>query len=88
MGKEERATKKVQEIGKYNVKITLIFMRPSDGNIMMEAIPCKTWVHAGDFLALTLFDGTLRLVCLKNYMGFNVNELNPEEFTSDGEQKN
>jgi hypothetical protein len=88
MGKEARESKKIQEIGKYNVKITLLFMRPNDGNMMTEAIPCKTWVHSGPFLALTLFDGTLRLVNLSRYMGFSVNELNLEEFKEDGEQEN
>lgn len=85
MGREERETKKVQEIGKFNVKITLLFMNPS-GELMQEEIPCRTWIHQGPFLALTLFDGTLRVVCLQLYMGFSINELDPEEFKREEEE--
>ncbi len=77
MGKEERANKEQSQVGKYNVCITLLFMKP-DGNMVVEPINCKTWMHAGQFLALTLFDGTLRIVCLEQYHGFNVNLLSEE----------
>ncbi len=63
MGKEERESKKVQEIGKYNVKITLIFMG-AQSKMLQEVIKCKMWIHAENFLAVTLFDGTLKIVCL------------------------
>lgn len=87
MGKEAEAKKKLQEIGKYNVRISLLFMGP-DGRMMMEAIPCKTWQQVQNYLALTLFDGTLRVVCLDQYHGFSVSELDMDEFKSDGEKEN
>jgi hypothetical protein len=46
---------------------------------MQERINCKTWNHAGPFLALSLFDGTVRIVCLQQYHGFNISPITQED---------
>lgn len=77
MGKESREREEQETIGKYNVCITLLFM--TDEGFMQEAINCKTWNHAGNFLALSLFDGNLRVVCLERYNGFTISPIKQEE---------
>lgn len=76
MGKEERAKKERQEIGKFNVCVTLLILTPN--GLMSEPINCKSWNHAGNYLALDLFDGTMRIVCLNQYHGFSISPINDD----------
>jgi hypothetical protein len=78
MGKEEKERVSQETIGKYNVCITLLF-RNENMEFMQERINCKTWNHAGPFLALSLFDGTVRIVCLQQYHGFNISPITQED---------
>jgi hypothetical protein len=77
MGKESRDREGQETIGKYNVCITLLFA--GEEGMMQESINCKTWNHAGQFLALSLFDGTIRIVCLEQYHGFIISPIKHEE---------
>ena len=81
MGKEARENKEIQEVGKYNVRIILLFMG-AEGDMMQEVVDARTWMHAGLFLALNLFDGTLRCVCLNQYHGFSVSAIPPHDLES------
>lgn len=77
MGKESRGRESQEAIGKYNVCITLLFKNAQD-MFMQEKINCKTWNHVNQFLAIQLFDGTLRIVCLDKYHGFTISPIDPE----------
>ena len=76
MGAEARA----KQVGKYNVCVTLVYL--INNYFVQESIDCKTWNHLGVFLALELFDGTLRVINLRMYHSFTISSIE-----SDGMKK-
>lgn len=77
MGREEADKKARQTLGKYNVTVKLVFMTPQ--GFMEEKINCRTWNHAGTFLALELHTGQLRVVNLRQYHGFTVSNMDEDD---------
>lgn len=78
MGKESREREETEAVGRYNARVTLLFIPVGEDYMKEETVLCKQWVHAGPFLALTLFNGTLRIVCLQQYHGFTVNAIDQQ----------
>lgn len=76
MGRESAIKKEKQALGKYDVCIKLSFLTPQ--GFMEEKVNCKSWEHAGMFLALELFSGHLRVVNLRQYHGFTVTTLDED----------
>ena len=56
-----------QKVGAYNVKVKIVDI---NGNI--QEINAIRWLHNGDYLALSIADDNLMLVCLRNVYSFNV----------------
>lgn len=81
MGKEERAKKEVERLGKFNVRVTLALL--TNQGVATETINCRTWNHSGNFLGLELYDGSLRVVCLANYHSFTVANLDPDDLVGE-----